>query len=96
MKTILIMICMLLFVIGKDDNATYDLENLFGTNSESDDIESSKLGDDRIANPLPISDVIIDNSFSSKNKYNMFTNIVASNDNALLYYDDVITPIYSD
>src|SRR4051812_21733971 len=26
-----------------DDNATYDLENLFGTNSESDDMESSKL-----------------------------------------------------
>ena len=79
-----------------DDNATYDLENLFGTNSESDDMESSKLGDDRIANPLPTSDVIIDNSFASKNKDNMFTNIVASNDNALLYHDDVITPIYSD
>src|SRR3954462_2854718 len=79
-----------------DDNATYDLENLFGTNSENDDMESSKLRYDRIASPLPISDVIIDNSFASKNKDNMFTNIVASNDNALLYYDDVINPIYSD
>src|ERR1041385_3834979 len=59
-------------------------------------MESSKLGDDRIASPLPISDVVIDNSFASKNKDNMFTNTVASNDNALLYYDDVITPIYSD
>src|SRR3954465_12511294 len=78
-----------------DDNATYDLENLFGTNYESDDMESSKLGDDRIASPLPISDVVIDNSFANNNKDNMFTNIVASNDNALLYYDDVITPIYS-
>src|SRR4051812_27135486 len=79
-----------------DDNATYDHENLFGTNSENDDMESSKLGDDRIASPLPISDVIVYNYFASENKYNMFTNIVASNDNALLYYDDVITPIYSD
>ena len=51
------------------DNATYDLENLFGTNSENDDMESSKLGDDGIANPLPISDVIIDNSFASKNTF---------------------------
>src|ERR1041384_2012021 len=59
-------------------------------------MESSKLGDDRIASPLPISDVVIDNSFANKNKDNMFTNIVASNDNALLYYDDVINPIYSD
>ena len=59
-------------------------------------MESSKLGDDRIASPLPISDVIVDNSFASKKKDNMFTNIVASNNNALLYYDDVITPIYSD
>src|SRR3954463_1978959 len=67
-----------------DDNATYDLENLFGTNSESDDMESSKLGDDRIASPLSISDVVIDNSFASKNKDNMLTNIVASIDNALL------------
>ena len=67
-----------------DDNATYDLENIFGTNFENDDMESSKLGDDRIASPLPISDVIIDNSFASKNKDNMFTNIVASNNNALL------------
>ena len=52
-----IMICMLLIVIGKrvnDDNATYDLENLFGTNSENDDIESLKLGDDGIENPLPL------------------------------------------
>src|SRR3954463_9640642 len=64
-----------------DDNATYDLENLFGTNSESDDMESSKLGDDRIANPLPTSNLTMDNSFASKNKDNMFTNIVASNDN---------------
>ena len=79
-----------------DDNATYDLENLFGTNSESEDMESSKRGDDRIGNPLPTSDVIIDNSFASKNKDNMITNIVASNDNVLLYYDDVITPTYSD
>src|SRR3954469_8307374 len=69
-----------------DDNATYDLENLFGTNSESDDMESSKLGDERIASHLPIINVVIDNSFASKNKDNMFTNIVASNDNALLYY----------
>ena len=45
---------------------------------------------------LPISDVIVDNPFASKNKDNMFTNIVASNDNALLCYDDVITPIYGD
>ena len=37
-----------------DDNATYDLENLFGTNSESDDMESSKLGDNRIASPYPL------------------------------------------
>ena len=59
-------------------------------------MESSKLGDDRIASPLPISDVIVDNSFASNNKDNMFTNIVASNDNALLYYDDVITPIYGE
>src|SRR3954471_20928881 len=79
-----------------NDNATYDLENLFGANSENDDIESSKLGDDRIASPLPISDVVIDNYFSSNNKDIMFTHIVASNDNALLYYDNVITPIYSD
>src|SRR3954463_11111897 len=57
-------------------------------------MESSKLGDDRIANPLPTSNVTIDNYFASKNKDNMFTNIVASNDNALLCYDDVITPIY--
>ena len=79
-----------------DDNATYGLENIFGTNSENDDMESSKLGDDRIASPLPISDVIVHNSFASKNKDNMFTNIVAINDNALLYYDDVISSIYSD
>src|ERR1041385_4827165 len=59
-------------------------------------MESSKLGDDRIASPLPISDVVIDNSFASENKENMFTNVVVSNDNALLYCDDVITPIYSD
>src|SRR3954469_16750829 len=59
-------------------------------------MESSKLGDDRIANPLPTRNVTIDNSFASENKDNMFTNIVSSNDNALLYYDDVITPIYSD
>ena len=52
-----------------DDNVTYDLENIFGTNSENNDMESSKLGDDRIANPLPTSDVIIDNSFSSKNTF---------------------------
>src|SRR3954471_4976668 len=65
-----------------DDNATYDLENLFGTNSKNDDMENSKIGDDRIAIPLPISDVVIDNSFASKNKDNMFTNIVSSNDNA--------------
>ena len=51
------------------DNATYDLENLFGTNSENDDMESSKLGDDGIANPLPISDVIIDSSFANKNTF---------------------------
>ena len=30
-------------------------------------MEISKLGDDKIANPLPTSDVIIDNSFASKN-----------------------------
>ena len=42
-----------------DDKATYDLENRFGTNAENDDMESLKLGDDRIANPLAISDVII-------------------------------------
>src|SRR4051812_17088311 len=47
-----------------DNNATYNLENLFGTNSESDDMESSRLGDDRIASTLPISDVIIDNYFA--------------------------------
>ena len=58
--------------MGNDDNATYDHENLFGTNSESDDMESSKLGDDRIASPLPISDMVIDNYFASKNKDNMF------------------------
>src|SRR4051812_23599128 len=52
-----------------DDNATYDLENIFGTNSENDDMESSKLGDDRIANPLHISDVIIDKFFASKNTF---------------------------
>ena len=32
-------------------------------------MEISKLGDDRIASPLPISDVIIDNSFASKNTF---------------------------
>ena len=52
-----------------DDNATYDLENLFGTNSENDNIESFKLGDDGIENPLAISDMIIDNSFASKNTF---------------------------
>src|SRR4051812_35120688 len=52
-----------------DDNATYDLENLFGTNSENNDMESFKLGDDRIVNPLAASDVIIDNSFASKNTF---------------------------
>src|SRR4051812_296509 len=77
------------------DNSPCDLENIFGTKSKNDDMESSKLGDDRIASPLPISDVIVDNSFASKNKDNMFKNIVARNDNALLYYDDVITTIYS-
>ena len=55
--------------LDNDDNATYDLENLFGTNSENDDMESSKLGDDGIANTLPISDVIIDSSFASKNTF---------------------------
>src|SRR3954462_2372696 len=56
------------------DNSTYDLENLFCNNSENDDMESSRLGDDRIASPLPISDVIVDNYFASNNKHNMFTN----------------------
>ena len=27
-----------------DDNATYDLENLFGTNSKNDDMETLSLG----------------------------------------------------
>src|SRR3954468_24432429 len=93
---ILIMICMLPTMIGKMVIITYDLENLFGTNSKNDDMESSKIGDDRIASPLPISDVIVDNSVASNNKDNMFINIVASDDNALLCYDDVITPIYGD
>src|SRR6187399_3389597 len=88
---------MLLIVIGKMMiMLLMILKNLFCTNSESDDMESSKLGDDRIANPLPTSDVTIDNSFASKNKDNMITNIVASNDNAHLYHDDVITPTYND
>ena len=52
-----------------DDNATYDLENLFGINSENDDMEGLELGDDGIENPLAISDMIIDNSFSSKNTF---------------------------
>ena len=61
---------MLIFCDWENDgNATYDLENLFGANSENDDMESSKLGGDMIANPLPTSDVIIDNSFASKNTY---------------------------
>ena len=96
-----------------DDNATYDLENLFGTNSENDDInncytigaihapsnddmESFKLGDDGLENPLAISDVILDNYFASKNEDDMFTNIFASKDDGLLYYDDIMTPIYDD
>ena len=32
-------------------------------------MESLKLGDDGIANPLPTSDVIVDNSFASKNTF---------------------------
>src|SRR3954463_15363807 len=44
------------------DNSTYDLKNLFGTISENDEMESSKLGDDRIESPIPISDVIVDNA----------------------------------
>ena len=74
-----------------DDNATYDLENLFGTNAENDDMESLKLGDDGIENPLAISDMITKNSLASKN-----SNIIASKDNDLLYYDEIMTPIYSD
>src|SRR3954470_21448564 len=64
------MICMLLFVIGKMMIMLLMILNfIFGTNSENYDMESSKLGDDRIANPLPTSDVIVDNSFASKNTF---------------------------
>src|ERR1041384_2990700 len=93
---ILIMICMFT-VIGKMVIILIMILKIFLVPTlKMDDMESSKLGDDRIASPLPISYVIVDNSFASNNKDNMFTNIVASNDNALLCYDDVITPIYGD
>ena len=59
-------------------------------------MESFKLGDDGLENPLAITDVILDNYFASKNEDDMFTNIFASKDDGLLYYDDVMPPIYDD
>ena len=37
-----------------DDNATYDLENIFGTNSENDDWKSLSLGMIGLQNLYPL------------------------------------------
>src|ERR1041385_7355604 len=93
---ILIMICMLLFVIGKMMIILLMILKIFLVLTLRVMIwKALSLGMIGLQVLYPLV-MWFDNSFSSKNKDNMFTHIVSSNDNALIYYDDVITPIFSD
>ena len=82
-----------------ENNTTYDLEILFGTNFENDDIDNCYTVENinvsynrNVENPK-IGDVGFENSFRIESHDDLFTKIYAWKDDYPLAYDDIMPPI---
>ena len=85
-----------------ENNTTYDLENLFGTNFENDDIDNCYTvgnihvsSNHNVENPK-LGDDGFENPFGIESHDDLFTKIYAWKDDYPLAYDDIMPPIFDD
>ena len=85
-----------------ENNATYDLENLFDTNFENDGIDNCYTvgnihvsSNHNVENPK-LGDDGFENPFGIESHDDLFTKIYAWKDDYPLAYDDIMPPIFDD